>query len=205
MRNVCSYNEWKQQVVIPGKPNLEIRLLTEADYPALDEFCSTCANLGLENNKDRQAIKLDRMSMPYGQYFIGWDNNTNRIWNIAGVHYLPEVENGVWRVLFRGAQLPGYALGSGKDFLRISHHWRYFLPLQIQFIQQVFPDAKFVVSTNIENSSAGRSDQLDKKVMPLLLDRGIVSLLRGNVELFNTRQNVWLIHPSVLTQALEKY
>lgn len=191
-------------MVIPGKPNLEIRLLTKNGYRDLENFCSTCNLLGLENNKNTAAIKLDKMTMPYGQYFIGWDRNAECIWNLAGVHHLPEVGNNVWRVLFRGAQLPGYALGVGKDFLKISYHWRYFLPLQIQYIQTIYSDAEFVVTTNVQNSSAGKSDQLDKKVMPLLLDRGIVSL-HSSVELFNTQQNIWLINVDNLTQALAQY
>lgn len=189
-------------MVIPGKPNLSVRPLTEEDNSLLDQFCLTCGNLGLENNKDFRAIKLDKMTMPYGQYFIGYDSNTNSIWNLAGVHQLPELGSNVWRCLFRGAQLPGYALGVGKEFLKISYHWRFFLPLQIQFIKHQHPDAQFVVSTNISNSSAGKSDRLDKKIMPQLLDRGIVSLFKADFELYNTRQNIWLVNESTLTQAL---
>jgi hypothetical protein len=189
-------------MVIPGKNNLRIRLLTNDDIDLLDQFCLTCSELGLENNKDTRAIKLNQMQMPYGQYFVGYDNNTNSIWNLAGVHQLPELGPNVWRCLFRGAQIPGYALGVGKEFLKISYHWRFFLPLQIQFIKQQYPDAQFVVSTNISNSGAGKSDRLDKKIMPQLLDRGIVSLLKADFELYNTRQNIWLVNESALTQAL---
>lgn len=189
-------------MVIPGKHNLEIRLLLEDDYPMLDRFCLTCKSLGLENNKDRTAIKLEKMHMPYGVYFVGWDHDTDSIWNLAGVHHLPELGNNVWRCLFRGAQLPGYALGVGKDFLRISYHWRYFLPLQVRFIKARYPDAEFVITTNVQNRLAGKSDQLDKKIMPLLLDRGIVSLYKENIELFDTKQNVWLINQEKLIQAL---
>jgi hypothetical protein len=189
-------------MVIPGKNNLRIRLLTNDDIDLLDQFCLTCSELGLENNKDTCAIKLNQMQMPYGQYFVGYDNNTNSIWNLAGVHQLPELGPNIWRCLFRGAQIPGYALGVGKEFLKISYHWRFFLPLQIQFIKQQYPDSQFVVSTNISNSSAGKSDRLDKKIMPQLLDRGIVSLLKADFELYNTRQNIWLVNESALTQAL---
>lgn len=181
-------------MVIPGKPNLEIRLLTEADHRDLDKFCIACAALGLENNKDSKAIKLDKMTMPYGQYFIGWDNDRDCIWNLAGVHHLPEFGNNVWRVLFRGAQLPGYALGTSRDFFSASYHWRYFLPLQIMFIQAGYPDADFVVTTNIKNSGAGKSDRLDKVVMPLLVEQGLAELIDSDYELFNTRQNVWRIN-----------
>jgi len=184
-------------MVIPGKPNLEIRLFTD-EYAELDKFLLTCKSLGLENNKDATAIKLDKMKMPYGQYFIGWDNDADRIWNLAGVHHLPEFGNNVWRVLFRGAQLPGYALGTSKDFFSISHHWRYFLPLQIRYIQASRPDADFVVTTNIKNSGAGKSDRLDKIVMPILADQEIVELIDHDYELFNTRQNVWRINLDVL-------
>lgn len=189
-------------MVIPGKPNLEIRSLKETDYPALEDFCAECASLGLENNKDFKAIKLDKMQMPYGQYFIGYDHTKKCIWNLAGIHHLPELGDDVWRVLFRGAQLPGYTLGVGKDFLRVSYHWKHFLPLQINFVQQQYPNAKFVVSTNIKNASAGKSDQLNKKLMPLLVNRGIISLYKENVDLFYTKQNVWSINKPQLTLAL---
>lgn len=185
-------------MVIPGKPNLEIRLLTDSDYRDLDKFCLACKSLGLENNKDSQAIKLDKMSMPYGQYFIGYDTSRECIWNLAGVHHLPEFGNNIWRVLFRGAQLPGYALGTSRDFFSTSHHWRYFLPLQIMYIQAGYPDADFIVTTNISNSGAGKSDRLDKVVMPLLEQQGLVELIDHDYELFNTRQNVWRINLDVL-------
>tara|TARA_B110000503_G_scaffold28131_1_gene44930 strand:- start:11513 stop:12100 length:588 start_codon:yes stop_codon:yes gene_type:complete len=189
-------------MVIPGKPNLEIRLLTNDDDRDLDKFCLACKSLGLENNKDAAAIKLDKMQMPYGQYFIGYDTNSECIWNLAGVHHLPEVGNNVWRVLFRGAQLPGYALGTSKDFFSVSHHWRYFLPLQIKFIQAGFPDAEFVVTTNVKNSGAGKSDRLDKVVMPQLQEQGIVELLQSDVELFYTQQNIWKIKLDFLESKL---
>lgn len=184
-------------MVIPGKPNLEIRLFTD-EYKDLDRFCLTCKSLGLENNKDATAIKLDKMIMPYGQYFIGWDSDRDCIWNLAGIHRLAEFGDNTWRVLFRGAQLPGYALGMSKDFFSVSYHWRYFLPLQIRFIQAGYPDAKFVVTTNVKNSSAGKSDRLDKIVMPQLQHHGIVDLVASNYELFNTKQSVWQINLDVL-------
>lgn len=179
-------------MVIPGKPNLEIRLFTN-EYRDLDKFMLACKSLGLENNKDATAIKLDKMTMPYGQYFIGWDSSAECIWNLAGVHHIPELGPNIWRVLFRGAQLPGYALGVSKDFFKVSYHWRYFLPLQIQFVQAGFPDAEFVITTNVKNSSAGKSDRLDKIVMPQLVAQGLAELWQSDVELFHTRQNVWRI------------
>ena len=145
------------------------------------------------------------MNMPYGQYFIGYDTDRECIWNLAGVHRLPELGDNVWRVLFRGAQLPGYALGGGKDFLRISYHWRYFLPLQIQYIQAGYPNAKFVVTTNVSNPTAGSSDRLDKKIMPLLVSKGVAQLFKENVDLFYTKQNVWLINVDRLTLNLAQY
>ena len=178
-------------MVIPGRPNLEIRLFTD-EYRDLEKFCLACKSLGLENNKDSNAIKLDKMTMPYGQYFIGWDNKSECIWNLAGIHQLPELGENVWRVLFRGAQLPGYALGTSKDFFKVSYHWRYFLPLQIQFIQAGYPDAEFVVTTNIKNNSAGKSDRLDKIVMPQLEQQGIVDFV-STADIFYTQQNVWKI------------
>ena len=46
-------------MVIPGKPNLEIRLLTDADYRDLEKFCLACQSLGLENNKIKDSKAVD--------------------------------------------------------------------------------------------------------------------------------------------------
>ena len=82
--------------------------------------------------------------------------------------------------------------------LNVSHHWRHFLPLQIKFIQAGFPGAEFVVTTNVKNSGAGKSDRLDKVVMPQLQEQGIVDLLYADIELFYTQQNVWKINLDIL-------
>ena len=42
-------------MVIPGKPNLELRLLTQDDRPALEKFFAACESLGLENNKNAES------------------------------------------------------------------------------------------------------------------------------------------------------
>ena len=97
-------------MVVPGKPELELRLLQESDHAKLLDFCNSCKKLGWDNNESFQAIKLDKMSMPHGQFFIGYDHSKDIIWNLAGVHRFPEVGEDAWRCLFRGAQLPGYSL-----------------------------------------------------------------------------------------------
>jgi hypothetical protein len=189
-------------MVIPGKPHLEIRKLEQGDLGKLEDFLHECARLNLENNRDLTAIKFDKMSMPYGQYFIGLDHTANKIWNLAGIHQLPELGNNVWRALFRGAQLPGYALAFGKDFLKISYHFRYFLPMQIEFIKSQNPSAEFVISTNVKNAGAGKSDRLNKSVCPYLKGKGILTLEWENYMLFNTVQNIWKVNTTELTNQL---
>jgi hypothetical protein len=188
-------------MVIPGKPNLEIRIYNEHDAFHLAKFCHACEILGLENNKNFYNLKLEKMVMPHGVYFVGIDHHANKIWNIAGIHHLPEVGDNVWRCLFRGAQLPKYALGVSKDFLKVSYHWRYFLPLQIEYIKTLYPDSEFVVSTNIENNTAGKSDRLNKVIMPLLESQGLISF-RKRTQLFDTDQNVWSVNVDFLTTRL---
>lgn len=178
-------------------------MLEESDLPFLEKFCNECKILGLNNNKDFEAIKLEKMVMPYGQYFVGWDRNSNKIWNLAGIHHLPEISNNTWRCLFRGAQLPGYTIGTSKNFLKISYHWRYFLLYQIDFILSTCPCAEFVISTNIDNISAGRSSQLNATIMPLLAKHDLVTLYRENIDLFYVKQNIWKIDILQLRKALE--
>lgn len=180
-----------QPIHLHGKPNRYVRLLNSQDLPALEQFCNKCKELGLDNNKDFQSIKLDKMSMPYGQFFVAVEDDT--IFSLAGVHRLDEFGPHAWRCLFRGAQLPGYTPAWSMDIFNSGIHFSYFLYSQIKFIQQVDPNAEFFISTNVDNPSAGSSSRLDKIMMPRLAKKGYWSLYKSNYNLYSTNQNIWKV------------
>lgn len=179
------------QLTILGKP-YKVRLLEQDDLPALATFCNECKLLGLENNKDFASIKLDKMTMPHGQFFVAVDGD--KIFSLAGVHHLPEVGPNAWRCLFRGAQSPGYTPQWSMDIFKSGIHFAYFLYAQIKFIQSHNSDAEFYISTNIDNPAAGASSRLNKGMMPRLARQGYWHLDKHNVMLFNTVQNLWKVN-----------
>jgi hypothetical protein len=138
------------------KNGIALRKLEKTDLPKLKTFCETCKDLGIINNSDFKNLKLDRMHLPYGQFFIGYDLEKDIIWNIAGVHHLPEIGPNAWRCLFRGAQLPTYTPHWSMNIFKSGVHFSYFLYLQIEVIQQIDPNAEFYISTNIHNSSGAK-------------------------------------------------
>jgi hypothetical protein len=193
--------ESKMQMEVPGKPNLKFRLLEETDHPKLQEFCDKCKDLGWKNNSSFEDIKLDKMIMPYGQYFIGYDDQKEQIWNLLGVHHLPEIHKNAWRIFFRGAQLPGYRLGNKltTDIFKIGYQITYIVEMQIKFIQQYKSNAEFYCSTNTPNAKKfARSQFLDQVVAPQLEERGVLSKEYENFNLFHTDQTIWKLN-------IEKY
>ncbi len=189
-------------ITIPGKPYLEIRLLEETDLEKLQTFCDQCKSLGWYNNESFSTIKLDKMKMPYGQFFIGYDHENDRIWNLAGVHRFPELGDKAWRCLFRGAQLPGYSLSGSftKDVYKNGFHLSYFLPLQIKFIESYFPDSEFYMTSNDKTNKEffASSQKLDSVIMPYLSKRGIFTRTHQHFMLYGTSQSIWKVN-------LEKY
>jgi hypothetical protein len=182
------------QTIIHGKPHLIIRPLETADLPKLKTFCETCKDLGIINNSDFKNLKLDRMHLPYGQFFIGYDLEKDIIWNIAGVHHLPEIGPNAWRCLFRGAQLPTYTPHWSMNIFKSGVHFSYFLYLQIEVIQQIDPNAEFYISTNIRNSSGAKSARMNEIMMPRLEKQGYWNLTHNEIDLFNTKQNLWRVN-----------
>ena len=71
------------------------------------------------------------------QKYLNPRTSKDIIFNLAGVHHLPEVSPNAWRCLFRGAQLPGYAVSKGisKNMFKTGYQLAYVLPMQIEFIQ----------------------------------------------------------------------
>jgi len=186
---------------ITNHPHLEIKLLEDSNLNDLKIFCEKCNNLGWENNKDFKSIKLDKMIMPHGQYFIGFDHNKKEIWTLAGVHHCPEINKNAWRCLFRGAQLPGYALSNRltKNLFLTIIHISYFLPIQMDFVKQHISNPIFYISTNNVNNKKffAKSQHLDRLVMPMMAKQGVFTKTHDDFELFNTRQNVWQVHEDI--------
>jgi len=192
-----------------GKFNLmeklgrQFRKLEEKDIPSLQEFCDTCKDLGYVNNQSFEAIKLDKMVMPYGQFFVGVDDD--KIFTIAGVHRLPEVNDRAWRCLFRGAQLPGYTPAWSMDIFKSGIHFSQFLYQQIKFVQELDPDADFYVSTNVHSTVGAKSSRMNDVMMPRIAKRGIWTLALENFMLYNVPQNLWKINVQQYMEARERW
>jgi hypothetical protein len=190
-----------ETLIVPGKPNLEFRLLQESDYPALEEFCNYFKKKGIKNNESFEAIKLDKMKMPYGQYFIGYDHDKKHIWCLMGLHQLPEIHNHAWRCLFRNAQLPGYRLGTAlsTDLFKVGYQFTYLFEMQIKFILKHDPDAEIFASSNTPNAEKfAKSQFIDQNIAPRLVKRGVLTKYLENFILYNVPQSIWKLN-------IEKY
>jgi hypothetical protein len=184
------------QLTVHGSHNLIARELLESDTPRLIEFCKECEKLGWENNKDLQSIKLDKMKMPYGKFFVAVDGD--KIVSIAGIHKFPEVNDNSYRCLFRGAQLPGYSPAFSMNLFNSGLHYAYFLYMQIMLIDD--PDAEFYITTNIDKSKGGESSRMNNVIMPRQARLGVWELVDTKV-IYGVEQNVWRINvPEYLAQ-----
>lgn len=184
-------------VRVPGKPNLEFRLLQESDYIRLKSFCDYFKGKGIKNNDSFESIKLDKMKMPFGQYFVGYDYESDKIWNLLGVHRLPEIHEHAWRCFFRGAQLPGYRLGTAltSDIFKLGYQITYMIEMQIKFILEHDSNAEIFASTNTPKAETfARSQFIDQHIAPMLERRGVFTKAYDNFMLFNTSQSIWKLN-----------
>lgn len=165
---------------------ITFKQLETSDYNQLQVFLDTCNRLGYENNKSVESIKLDKMSMPYGQFFIGLDND--KIFTFAGVHVM---EPHKYRCLFRGAGLPGYS--TGLSGLRASYQFIYILNNQIDFILEYDPLAEFYVTTNIAQDN-GKSGRMNALWLPKATKQGIFELVDDNFHYNHTFQRLWRLN-----------
>lgn len=167
--------------------------LEDSDLELLSVFCNSCKQLRYDNNSSFEAMKLSQMSLPYGQFFIGIDKETNTIFNVAGVHKIPEINEHAYRVLFRGAVLPGYV--TGKGLLKSSWQFTVTLNQQIDFIQSIDPSAEFYLTSNKKQDN-GKSSKIDQFFNPRAERAGIMNLVNDNFYYMHTEQRLWQINVS---------
>lgn len=177
---------------------LTFKLYDEGDKEALAEFCRTCSALGYENNASFKAMKLDT-----AQFFIGLDDS--KIFTVAGIHRLPEVNEHAWRCLFRGAQLPGYTPAWSMNIFKSGIHFSQLLYRQIKLIQELDANAEFYISTNIKTDTGAKSSRLNDIMMPRIAKMGIWELHLADIMLYNVPQNLWKINVHVYMEARERW
>jgi hypothetical protein len=185
------------------QPGRQFKKLEPSDLSALQQFCNECKTLGYVNNESFAAIKLDKMVMPYGQFLIGLEDG--KIFTIAGVHRLPEVNNHAWRCLFRGAQLPGYTPAWSLDIFKSGIHFSQLLYMQIKLVQDIDPNAEFYVSTNVDSNIGAKSSRMNDVMMPRIAKRGIWNLELENFMLYNVPQNLWKVNVANYMEARERW
>jgi len=179
-------------MVVLGKTifnnNRSVVKLDNSDISLVEDFCIKCEELGLENNSSSTKMKWDTAT-----WFGAVDQGS--IYSIAGYHKL-DIDDHSYRVLFRGAQLPGYnPKGFSKNVYANVVHWTYFLKEQIEEILSNDPKAKLYISTNIQkNTDAPSSHKLTSMMTPLLIKRNLLSLEYENIELFYTQQNLYRVN-----------
>lgn len=164
---------------------LTFRTLFKNDRNAVEIFCNSQS---YSNNTSLEKMKWDWC--PF--WCAAFDQD--RIVSIAGAHELPEVSHNAYRLLFRGAQLPGYTLGSGRDFFKTGIHFGYMLPVQIEWALEQNPNAELYISTNV-NNDGGKSKRANDIAAPLIAKRGVWHL-EQTIELYNVPQSLWRINVS---------
>jgi hypothetical protein len=174
---------------------ITFRKLEDNDHARLQEFCSKCRDLGYKNNSTFKDIKLDQMKMPYGQFFIG--EIDGYIFNLAGVHHMPELNKNAYRCLFRGAVLPKHVTSRGG----LKNSWQFTVTLnqQIDFILSLNPNAEFYLTSNKEQIN-GKSSVIDKVFNPKAEQLGIMKLVDGNFYYMYTEQRLWKINVNAYKQ-----
>jgi len=172
----------------------EERLITKQyDSSQKDElvvFCSKCADLSYYNNISLQAMKLEWCLSKKGQFFLTYYDNL--LIGLSGCHPLPQVGNDVFRILFRGIELPEFRnifnVVSKTHMTSIPFY--YHIPLQIDWAKQQGAK-KFVVTTNWDNPDGITSMNKSHRVFQLLEKQNIVSCIVKEMTLYETVQSVW--------------
>ena len=172
------------------------KLLTNEDIPAIESFCKECEKLGYENNSSLNKMKFDTAT-----FFGAYENHV--LFSLAGVHKFPEINEHAYRCLFRGAQLPNYTPMWSMNIFNSGIHFSQFLYMQIKHVQEFDELSEFYITTNINNSKAGKSNRLHKTMMPRLSKQGYWDLVNPNIVLFNTEQSLWKVNVNYYMQARE--
>ena len=160
--------------------------------PKLEIFCKEAEELGYTNNSSLKAMKY-KWCKEQGEYFCAIKDD--KIVAVAGCHPLPEINDKAWRVMFRGAQLPGYNKSFGLNKYHMSAiTWREILPAQIQFCDT----DELYITTNVDYDASGKMNKIHR-LFKSLHKLGMVDY-QGREFLYQTEQSVWKLNINEYTK-----
>tara|TARA_B100000809_G_C14787706_1_gene405417 strand:+ start:74 stop:622 length:549 start_codon:yes stop_codon:yes gene_type:complete len=160
--------------------------------PKLETFCKEAEELGYTNNSSLKAMKY-KWCKEQGEYFCAIKDD--KIVAVAGCHPLPEINDKAWRVMFRGAQLPGYNKSFGLNKYHMSAiTWREILPAQIQFCDT----DELYITTNVDYDASGKMNKIHR-LFKSLHKLGMVDY-QGREFLYQTEQSVWKLNINEYTK-----
>lgn len=177
---------------------LTFRFATAGDAPLVQTFCDS---QNFSNNISLEKMKWD-WCLENGAWNLALADNT--VVSIAGIHPLPEVSDNSYRCLFRGAQLPGYTLGTGRNVFNTSIHIGYFLFDQLLWGLDKNPQSKFYISTNI-NDDGGKSQKMNRVFGPHIQKKHGFLTPEKEIMLYYVPQTLWAVDTERYFQERKKY
>ncbi len=143
------------------------RYLWKSDATLVSDFCEKCSELGYENNSSLKAMKWDWDEVQWVGTF------TDKLVSLSGIHAFPEMGSNAFRVMFRGASLPGIS----AKFLNFKQ-----IPLKVEWALLKCDDPVFYVTFN----TTGRS----KRMGNAIARRKDFTYIK-TMNYFNVEQEIW--------------
>jgi hypothetical protein len=169
--------------------------------PLLEEYMAECAKRNYTNNSTIENLKFDYFEH---SAFFGVVVN-NKIREFAGVHNFDIDGKRYYRIGFRAASIKDseYSPKQGKNLLKSSIIVGILLPMQIKYIEDLYGPQEFIMTTNLDHSSAGKS-HIANRLFMRGKEPAVKKLLYEDVEYLYTRQNVWLMDREVLLNNIDE-
>jgi len=145
---------------------------------------------GMKNNESIQSMKLGRWGNE--AWWYTWTND--KIVSISGCHSFEQFEKDCWRLMVRTATLKEYRGRAPGNFRQIKNdfNWGFILPYQITHARLNGAN-RLVFTTNCDTEGDTNSYRTNNVVKKVLEPQGLVKLLQTDVNVYNTKQNVWEI------------
>lgn len=171
--------------------NLQTKRLYDISKELL-VFVERCKEFGFANNASLASMKWNWCMENGGAWFATYRSQS--IISVSGIH---PFEDG-YRALFRGAQLESRNVPLNRYHMQ-SYCFHDHLPYQLQ----IAGSKPIYITTNVDNDASGKMLKINK-VFSLMSDIGVVTLVTTK-DVFNTKQNVWLLNRDAYLKARERF